>query len=791
MAFGSFIPLRTPLEKVHKMIDPQDGAPTVTNDAVSNTPNTPPPTATTTTPDAQQQPSAASSIPATSTQPQTLAGPGGPLQLPPPSSPNVTPAQPGSGRVSNAPAAPVHPSVARAGVLYQVAQQLAGGPRYSTTIDPSTGATTRTAIPLSRGQIGMALALEAITGALSGLAQSGPAAEGKAGLAGLQQGQQIAQQRQQAQAKQDQQAQQDAENQYQALSRKAQLFEINSRTILNTKSAERADLENQQLGMQNMREGVAANSDLLSQAQELGAVTEDHVSQDALQAGIASGKYNAADSIALPDGIATIGGKPEQTFSIIPNTKLKANLTQQQYDAYANGNVTGFSKGTKIPPGGFPVSIFLLARANQQLQSINLMKGEFSSVENTLANSSDKGTQALAQSIPNINDLMADKTNGPVLANALSRFQKWTAYSDVHGLNLAESLRAMSMPTKPDPRNPKQMIPNPDAGAANTIAGAFGGGDPAKGWKVLQAFHDQVTPEPIKSVTEAQSIATDPTSNPREVARANAFLTLDRQQKSQTAGAEACARQGATGTGGGTLNANSLSPKEYGAIVDGIGTNTLDASQMLRYGKADQLKILADVKAKYPSFDATQYQANLGMQKWATSGKGGDQIQSLNTLHGHTADFLANMNALGNLDSSLLNTPINKLKSMTGDPNIVSLVGRMLAPRTEYMNLLNGNHALHDADKEDATKLLNENMSPSQMAAAMQQINTTADIRGSETNARYRATFGKDMPNYHPTAAELQARQSQPRTVPAGATPGRDSNGNIIGYRLNGQVVRF
>lgn len=50
-------------------------------------------------------------------------------------------------------------------------------------------------------------------------------------------------------------------------------------------------------------------------------------------------------------------------------------------------------------------------------------------------------------------------------------------------------------------------------------------------------------------------------------------------------------------------------------------TPCAQARRVLRYGKADQLKMmLANVKAKYPGFDATQYQANLGLAKRSTSG---------------------------------------------------------------------------------------------------------------------------------------------------------------------------
>ena len=773
-------------------IDPStDGAPVSVTPSVPSAPTTPP--AATATPDlgGQQPPNLpAPTGPSVTAAPASVAAPtqGQPVAQQNPQQPQ----QPGqSGTVSKTPA--VHPSVARAGILRNVAQALAGGPSYRTSVDPNTGQVTRTQVPLSKGDVAMALAFTALSGGLAGLGQRGPNAVGLAGAAGLAQGQQLAQQRQQSSQQQTEDAKADADSQYNALARKAQLLDINSRIATQTKSAERMDLENQQLGLQNMNAAVDTNAGLLSELQQQGGVSEDHVSQDALQAGIASAKYNATEAIALPDGIATINGKPEQTFSIIPNTALKTNLTQEQFDTYANANVPGFPKGTKLPSGGYPVSVFTLARANAQMLGVSMAKSELGQVADTLSASNDPASKELAKSIPNLDTVLSDKTNGPVLAQALGKLGKWTAYSDVHGMNLAESLHAMSQPTKADPRNPKQTVANPDQGAGTTIISALGNGDLQKGMAILQAYHDEVTPAPIKNIAEAQSIATDPTSSSREVTRAKAFLAADRAQKAGTAGAEAAARkpyERSAGTGTGTLNASALTPTEYGAIVDGIGTNTLDASQMLRYGKADQLKILADVKAKYPGFDSTQYHANLGLAKWATSGKGGDIIQSLNTLQDHAQDFAANVNALGNTDSSLLNKPVNVLRRNTGNTAIGPTLARMLAVRTEYMNTLNGNHALSVEDKSDAAKLLNEDQSPSQWLAVMQQLTHTASIRGSETNARYKATFGRDMPNYR------GGSQPQPggsaNVVPPGATPGRDGNGRVIGYRTSdGKVVKF
>ena len=78
-----------------------------------------------------------------------------------------------------------HPSVQRASIINSIGEALAGGPRYTTAIDPSTGVVTRTKVPLSRSDIGMAIAMETLSGALSGLSvPNGPGNLGRAAGAG-------------------------------------------------------------------------------------------------------------------------------------------------------------------------------------------------------------------------------------------------------------------------------------------------------------------------------------------------------------------------------------------------------------------------------------------------------------------------------------------------------------------------------------------------------------------------------------------------------------------------------
>lgn len=163
--------------------------------------------------------------------PQDQPGPNGqqpgqmPKQGPQQSAPGAPPAQPEQ-----------HPAIQKAGLLHSIAETLAGGPQFQTTIDPNTGQATRTQVPLSGRQIGLAIALEAISGSLTGLGAKGPNAAGQAAGMGFAQGEKAGQERLAAQQQQEQQAQQDFTRHY-------QVFETNLRLLQNAQTVGRQDYD--------------------------------------------------------------------------------------------------------------------------------------------------------------------------------------------------------------------------------------------------------------------------------------------------------------------------------------------------------------------------------------------------------------------------------------------------------------------------------------------------------------------------------------------------------------------
>jgi transglycosylase-like protein with SLT domain len=116
-----------------------------------------------------------------------------------PSSPGK-PQQPNPATQPPAPQPPPKPTLAEN--IRSVAETLAGGPATSYRINANTGTMEKVSQPLTPGHIGMAIALEAISGSLSGLAQRGPGANARGAQEAFAQAEQKKQQQIQMQKQQ-------------------------------------------------------------------------------------------------------------------------------------------------------------------------------------------------------------------------------------------------------------------------------------------------------------------------------------------------------------------------------------------------------------------------------------------------------------------------------------------------------------------------------------------------------------------------------------------------------------
>jgi hypothetical protein len=425
-----------------------------------------------------------------------------------------------------------HPAVKRAGVMYSIAETLAGGPRYAETIDEN-GNRQFKPLPVSGRHLAMAIALEAIQGSMTGLAAGRGRGIGAAGSAAF--NQQMAQ-KQQAQQRQDQQATDDFNNRSAVLARKAQIAEVNSRTILNTSEAERFGSEaidklvdiNRASGVLDVDPTLLDNDGQpMTQAEMMDAIKNGKISTMD-QLGPIAGRVEVTN----PDG----SKRWEATHLIVRDPKTPVEVSQEQWDKFAAAHVPGFPAGMKIGEGT-QLKLSIVQRANEIMAAHSLTDYRLKEIRDVL-----DGTP-WADKVPTSVDF-----SKPGVESAMQRFQKYVSHSNQHGMDVYESLQQMGQ----DKRDPKtgQMQPNPDSKYVDTVAAAMGG------WPVLQAVHNQLAADKknatefsiVDSESKANAILASPTKFTKDqINSAKNFLTLTQQQGARKTAEEARARAVAEG----------------------------------------------------------------------------------------------------------------------------------------------------------------------------------------------------------------------------------------------------
>lgn len=339
----------------------------------------------------------------------------------------MPPNQPGQPQQPAQPAqAQSHPAVQRAGLLNEIATALAGGPRYKTTIDPNTGESSRASVPISKGQIGLAIALEALSGGLAGLGEKGTNATGKAAAAGLQQGKQIAAQRQQEQQQQDQQANID-------FAHHAQVLQTNMRLYNNAQQASRADFDTNEKYVGQFAD--AANKLLTDYPSAVQGVVDEADLQ----------KFHIAKDTAIPyktvpridpstgEQVKNEMGVPQwdhQYLVVDPKFKADDILTDEDKATAAKYHLPGFVNGkgeaTKLPQS-LPMKLSMYANLKSQIGALQLAESDVNGFYDTVNKSSTQPTFNLKA--PDMKDSAtqsliddAAKRNGvdPALARAVA-----------------------------------------------------------------------------------------------------------------------------------------------------------------------------------------------------------------------------------------------------------------------------------------------------------------------------------------------------------------------------------
>jgi hypothetical protein len=597
----------------------------------------------------------------------------------------------------------------------------------------------------------LSIALTAISGSLAGLSQSGPAAEGKAGSAGLLQGQQIAAQRRQAQQDQDAQAQADYQRVSAAYQAKAAIAHINAQTIASTSEAE-------QRGADAIDKLASINraSGILDVAPELLDNDGIPVTQVDALAGMASGKYNSTDSLGPVAGRTEVTAKDgtkswQSTHLLIRDPNSKMTLTPELYQSFSDRGVPGFPKQTSpIAPTQVPIRV--IAQANEALASHYLADQRLSDLKQTL------------QGTPEANEVPASiDFSKPGVATAISR---WRFYTSHNSENLNDPYMALQQMGS-DRRNPQtgEMEPNPDSKYTDLIATSLGG------WPLLEAAHNQILANRktasdfavIDSADKANAVLASPKRfTADQLSSAKAFNALANQQGANKAAQDARARAVASGDDVAAMfrygrnpvtgEQLSLSNAPDAALVSSSG-NVIPQDLVSTYKPTAQEKQTADTARQVIQIAAGLRQAV--QQNPALAGP-----LSGRSKQGLAKAGLGDAQAQKYLDDlSFLQTAATKMHTGRFSSQILDKMGELIKP----------------------------GMNPDQFGGALDSINGVAQRYANEDQLTTVADYKVRQAQ---TAQANAAATAQSAGVPPGATAARDAKGNVVGYRTAaGQYV--
>lgn len=629
-----------------------------------------------------------------------------------------------------APSLASHPAVKQAGVVRAIAETLAGGPRTSYAIDPTTGAMTQTQQPLSTRQIGLAIAMAALSGGISGLGEKGPGAEGRAAQAGFKA---VQTQNQQA----DQQAQQTASQDY---ARQAQIANTNFQTHANA-------LRLGQMEYEQHKQYVADAAPVLQNLQDVGAIQESGVREGDLLT-----KYHVTKDMAVVDGtVPRMDGNGQQarnpdgslawdnTYSVLDPSK-KIALPDETAKLLADYRVPGYFKVVdgKTEPTNFqgsaPIRAALVLDGLATASALKITESSVNQQLRTLGKSGDADAQRFEV---NLKSSLAD---GSVTPKALKAFAKYT------GEPLDEAITSMQR-DKVDPSLVGQIASLIPLDARDQLK---------------QNRVDAAKYSVIDSADKAQAVLAAPGRfSADQVGAAKNFIRIAQNDSITKASAEARAHAQATGADLEAMLKTGINPITHerltlqnapdSMLVDPSG-NVVPQNEQSLYKPTAQQKQTADTARQVLAISA-DLQAQIARNPALIGPLSGNSAKAFAPFGIGTE---AAQKMLDNV--SLLQSAVTKMHTGRFSSEILKKSGNLIFP----------------------------GMNKDQFAGAMDSLKDVAGRYANEDQLQTVASFRQQQAK--------QAQQPAPqRVVPPGATPGRDpKTGTIIGYRTpDGKVVKF
>jgi hypothetical protein len=630
------------------------------------------------------------------------------------------------------------------GLLYQKAIEMTGGQRYTTKIDSSTGETVRTPVEPKPWALGLALALDVLSGGIAG-------GNAKDSIGAAQAGAQVADKQRaavkQANQEQDTQAQNDMKT-------KMAVTEANMRTHLLAQQVGASDKAISQTlsdAYKPLTDGLTDGSIPMTNG---ASVTQPMFEADAMAA-IKNGKTNITHDVLFPvgdpqpvmeNGVQKIGpnGTPlwGHNYIVVHGAdKLQTALTD---DLKQKLQSIGYFRN----PDGSAVNI-----GNPQWSFADLSKkmSEYAAVQageamlNQHLGDAHEYLGTADKDIPKLSDLATEVRNDPAMRKAIQTFSRFggtlpidvilSHMNDVDPQGAAKIMQYMQL-------TPKML------GDMATARDAEKKKDAAK----------QIQPD---TDDKARMIANDPTETP--VRRKLAQAVLD----AKSTEAKSLKLKELQDTR--AVQDSDINQAAANLIKNPADTTTLKSISSLKGD--ERLRLYNKIHELSPNYDTGKVDAKVKVLNDFADGKASDNIVAYNTFLGHALDASEAVNQFrgtgGNV-SPLINKGLNWLdKNAANDPTYAAFKTALIPVQKEFMSFLNNNRAEHEADIEDMKTVIDPASTPAQIQATLKKLAQSGDIRLTQLGRKYQNTMGTTYENlYSPEGKAAIMRL----TIPSGMT---------------------
>jgi hypothetical protein len=297
----------------------------------------------------------------------------------------------------------------------------------------------------------------------------------------------------------------------------------------------------------------------------------------------------------------------------------------------------------------------------------------------------------------------------------------------------------------------KQMVPNTAQGITVTpeIAQDYGLPEDFVGKPLTLAHFNQLESNAAKFAptvsTTSASINGDKTTTTRKIrpqSNANGitpgYASFGQSPSGRTA-LPATGQSGAPGatpqSGPGGLHGDDYIktlPPDVGNLVKGVIDYRVDPQKAVSAWGGGRQKFMQTVLQADPTYDQTQYPARAKLRTDFTSGKGAQNIRSLNTAVSHLQTLSQAVDSLNNTRLPFLNAPVNFLeKNVAGDPRVTNFNNAANAVENEMATVFKGTAGTDQEIKAWRQNLTNSS-SPAQLKGG---INTLLDLMAGRLGA--------------------------------------------------------